>query len=132
MTAEEEEAVADEEVAVDMAPNLVVIPVLCRWSRRRPPLQATSSCSQQQQLDDGLLDPSTPVRSSIREGRRAQACPYLSAPPNWGRESLVGGREKGWCAAVGEDGEGWGERERGGGGGLRAASLGQREMRGVV
>lgn len=29
MTVEEEEAVADEEVAVDMAPNLVVIPVPC-------------------------------------------------------------------------------------------------------
>nr|BAD37962.1 hypothetical protein [Oryza sativa Japonica Group] len=64
------------------------------------------------------------------KGEELKPVPYLSAPPNWGRKSLVGGREKGWCAAVGEDEEGWG-RERGGGG-LHAASLGRREIRGVV
>lgn len=52
------------------------------------------------------------------KGEELKPVPYLSAPPNWGRKSLVGGREKGWCAAVGEDEEGWG-RERGGGGSPR-------------
>lgn len=93
--------VVEEEMAADLAPNLVVIPVPRRQPCRRPPLQAASASPKQQQLDGGLLE-STPPPVTAHMHRQihiVRSTPASSAQPRRGPGRSGGGAPASACSS---------------------------------